>query len=154
MLRKILLTLSLLSVSVSVFAQQSRHFTFHYAFTVKNVPFGKRVRIWIPAAQSDDYQEIKIVSVKGDLTLKETRESKDGNEIYFAETTGASAPELHFDIEYDVTPPRTHRFESHAKAIQVCAESHRAHSGSAARCAGPGHRHSRRASGQSHGGQK
>ena len=103
MLRKILLTLSLLSVSVSVFAQQPRHFTFHYAFTVKNVPFGKRVRIWIPAAQSDNYQEIKIVSVKGDLALKKTRESKDRNEIYFAETTGVSAPELHFDIEYDVT---------------------------------------------------
>jgi transglutaminase-like putative cysteine protease len=103
MLRKILLTLSLLSVCVSAFAQESRHFTFHYAFTVKNVPFGKRVRVWIPAAQSDGFQQVKIVSVKGDLALKETRESRDGNEIYFAETTGASAPELHFDIEYDVT---------------------------------------------------
>lgn len=103
MLRKTLLTLSLLSGSVFVFAQESRHFTFHYAFTVKNVPTGKRVRVWIPAAQSDAFQEIKIVSVKGDLALKKTHESKDGNEIYFAEATGASAPELHFDLEYDVT---------------------------------------------------
>jgi transglutaminase-like putative cysteine protease len=103
MLRKILLTLSLLSVSVFVFAEQPRHFTFHYAFTVKNLPSGKRVRVWIPAAQSDTFQEVKIVSVKGDLPLKKTRESKDGIEIYFAETSDASAPELHFDIEYDVT---------------------------------------------------
>jgi transglutaminase-like putative cysteine protease len=103
MLRKILLTLSLLSGSVFVFAQESRHFTFHYAFTVKNVPTGKRVRVWIPAARSDAFQEVKIVSVKGDLALKKTRESKNGNEIYFAETTGASAPEMHFDIESDVT---------------------------------------------------
>jgi len=103
MLRKMLLTLSLISLSVSVFAQQSRHLTFHYAFTVKNVPFGKRVRIWIPAAQSDDYQEVIIVSASGNLPLKKTRESKYGNQIYFTETSKSTASELHFDIEYDVT---------------------------------------------------
>ena len=56
---------------------------------MKNLPAGKKVRIWIPAAQSDAYQEVKIVSAKGDLPLKKTRESKYGNEIYFAETSSA-----------------------------------------------------------------
>ncbi|MGC1644799.1 MAG: transglutaminase domain-containing protein [Candidatus Sulfotelmatobacter sp.] len=88
-------------VLVSV-AQESRQFTFHYAFAVKNLPAGKRVRIWIPAAQSDAYQEVKIVSAKGDLPLKKTHESKFGNEIYFAESESATQPELHFDVEYDV----------------------------------------------------
>jgi transglutaminase-like putative cysteine protease len=88
-------------VLVSV-AQDSRQFTFHYAFAVKNLPAGKRVRIWIPAAQSDAYQEVKIVSVKGDLPLKKTHESKFGNEMYFAESESATQPELHFDVEYDV----------------------------------------------------
>ena len=83
-------------------AQDSRHFTFHYAFAVKKLPAGKRVRIWIPAAQSDAYQEVKIVSAKGDLPLKKTHESKFGNEIYFAESESATQPELHFDVEYDV----------------------------------------------------
>ena len=69
----------------SSFAQDSRHFTFHYAFTVKNLPAGKKVRIWIPAAQSDAFQEVKIVSARGDLSLKKTRESKYGNEIYYAQ---------------------------------------------------------------------
>src|SRR5271169_1871446 len=87
-------------VLVSV-AQDSRQFTFHYAFAVKNLPAGKRVRIWIPAAQSDAYQEVKIVSAKGDLALKKTHESKNGNEIYYAEAAAAQ-PELHFDVEYDV----------------------------------------------------
>jgi transglutaminase-like putative cysteine protease len=91
------LTFSLISV-----AQESRHFTFHYAFTVKNLPAGKRVRIWIPAAQSDAYQEVKIFSAKGDLPVKKTHESKYGNEIYYAETSSATHPELHFDVEYDV----------------------------------------------------
>jgi transglutaminase-like putative cysteine protease len=95
-----LIALTVLTV-LSTFAQESRHFTFHYSFAVKNLPAGKRVRIWIPVAQSDAYQEVKIISAKGDLPLERTREAKHGDEIYFAET-GKAAPELHFDIEYDV----------------------------------------------------
>ena len=103
MLRQLCVSLSLLlAFTLASVAQDSRHFTFHYGFTVKNLPAGKKVRIWIPAAQSDPYQEIKVVSAKGDLPLKKTRESKFGNEIYFAETGSAIQPELHFDVEYDV----------------------------------------------------
>jgi transglutaminase-like putative cysteine protease len=85
-----------------LFSQESRHFTFHYTFTVKNVPAGKNVRVWIPAAQSDAFQEVKVIFAKGDLPLKKTREAKYGNEIYFGEANKAAIPELHFDVEYDV----------------------------------------------------
>src|SRR5438309_11923272 len=102
MLRKSCLLLSLFLLSYSAFTQDSRHFTFQYGFTVKNLPAGKKVRIWIPAAQSDAYQEIKVVSAKGDLPLKKTRESKFGDEIYFAQTARATQQELHFEVEYDV----------------------------------------------------
>lgn len=103
MLRKLRVLLSLfIALALSSIAQDSRHFTFHYDFTVKNSPAGKKVRIWIPAAQSDAYQEVKVVSAKGDLPVRKTRESKYGNEIYYAETSGATQPELHFSVEYDV----------------------------------------------------
>ncbi len=103
MLRKICILSSLLFAFALVsVAQDSRHFTFHYAFTVKNLPAGKKVRIWIPAAQSDAYQEVKIISASGDLPLKKSRELKFGDEIYFAETGSATPEELHFDVEYDV----------------------------------------------------
>jgi len=102
MLRKFCVLSSLLFVfALSALAQDSRHFTFHYSFTVRNLSSGKKVRIWIPAAQSDAYQEVKIISAKGDLPLKKTSESKYGNQIYYAETSSAQ-PELHFDLEYDV----------------------------------------------------
>lgn len=101
MLRKFCVSLSLLVMPLVASAQQSRHLTFHYAFTVKNLPANKKVRIWIPAAHSDAFQEVTVVSAKGDLPLRKTREAKYGNEILFAETKNA-APELHFDIEYDV----------------------------------------------------
>jgi transglutaminase-like putative cysteine protease len=103
MLRKLCVLLSLLfALALTTLAQESRHFTFHYSFTVKNLTSGKKVRIWIPAAQSDAYQEVKIVSAKGDLPLKKARESKYGNQTYFAETDQAAQPEIHFDVEYDV----------------------------------------------------
>src|SRR5580700_1035269 len=102
MLRKLCVLSSLFFVfALYALAQDSRHFTFHYAFTVRNLPAGKKVRIWIPEAHSDAYQEVKVVSVQGDLPLKETSESKFGNKIYYAETS-RSQPELHFDVEYDV----------------------------------------------------
>ncbi len=103
MLRKLCVLSSLFLVfAPSVFAQDSRHFTFHYAFTVRNLSAGKRVQIWFPAAQSDAYQEVKVISTRGDLPLKKISESRFGNQIYFAETSGSTQPELHFDVEYDV----------------------------------------------------
>src|ERR1700730_119425 len=77
MLRKQLLLLSLFVVTAGVApAQETRHFTFHYGFSVKNVPSGERFRVWIPAAHSDEFQEVKPVLANGDLGLKKTHESK------------------------------------------------------------------------------
>ena len=100
--RKLCVLLSLFALTLVSPAQDSRHFTFHYGFTVKNLPAGKKVRIWIPAAQSDAFRGWKVVSAKGDLPLKKTRDSKYGNEIYFAETGSSAQPELHFDLTYNV----------------------------------------------------
>lgn len=102
MLRRICVLFSLLFICVGGYAQESRHFTFHYAFTVKNAPTGKKLRVWIPAAQTDSFQEVKIVSFTGDLPLKKTHDAKRGNEILYAEATKNSKPDLHFDVEYDV----------------------------------------------------
>ncbi len=103
MLRKLCVLSGVIFVAtLSLAAQDSRHFTFHYAFTVKNLPAGQKIHIWIPEAHSDAYQEVKVVSAHGDLPLKRTSESKSGNQIYYAETVSAQ-PELHFEIEYDVT---------------------------------------------------
>ena len=103
MLRKIALVFALLlMVAFQASAQATRHFTFHYAFTVKDIPAGARVRIWFPAAHSDDYQQLRVVSATGDLPLKKTRESRFGNESYFAEASKPKSGDLHFEVVYDV----------------------------------------------------
>jgi transglutaminase-like putative cysteine protease len=101
------LLVSLCMVATFAPAQETRHVTFHYGFTVRNLPAGERVRVWIPAAHSDAYQEVKIISANGDLPLKKTHESRFGNEMYYAETAKAKDAELHFEIVYDVV--RTER---------------------------------------------
>ena len=99
MLRRIL---AVFLLSISAWAQGARHFTFRYGFTVKDLPAGQRVRVWIPAAHSDDFQEVKVVSAAGDLHLKKNREPRFGNEMYYAETGKASQATLHFEVVYDV----------------------------------------------------
>src|SRR5271167_873617 len=100
MLRKVL---SFAALSLFVFAtiapaQETRHFTFHYGFTVKDIPAGEKVRIWLPEAHSDQFQAVKVVSANGDLSLKKTHESKYGNDIYYAEASKAKQAELHFEV--------------------------------------------------------
>jgi transglutaminase-like putative cysteine protease len=103
MLRKIFVAAVLLLLSVSAaLAQSSRHFTYHYAFTVKDIPAGQPVRVWFPAAQRDNYQEVRVVSIAGDLKLRRTREPRFGNEMYYAETSKAPAGDLRFAVDYDV----------------------------------------------------
>lgn len=107
MLRKLVVLIILcFALSLGALGQAARHFTFQYGFTVKDVPADERVRIWFPAARSDQYQEIRVISATGDLPLKITRESRFGDEIYYAESSRRKAEnkagDLHFEVVYDV----------------------------------------------------
>src|SRR5271163_1664607 len=83
-------------------AQKERHFSFHYAFTVKNVSPGERVRVWIPLAHSDAFQDVKVVSKIGDLTLRQVRQPEYGNEVLYAEIAKADKADYKFSVDYDV----------------------------------------------------
>src|SRR5271167_3710391 len=96
MLRRSLLSLLLVFLSLSALAQNERHFTFHYAFTVKNVSPGERVRVWVPLAHSDAFQDVTIVSKSGDLPLKQVHQPEYGNEVLYAEAAKADKGEYKF----------------------------------------------------------
>src|SRR3979411_409889 len=92
MLRRSLLSLLLALSSLPAIAQpaptqKERRFNFHYAFKVKNVSPGERVRAWIPLAHSDAFQDVKVTSKSGDLPLKEIRQREYGNEVLYAEAS-------------------------------------------------------------------
>src|ERR1700738_1320274 len=107
MLRRSLLALllvlsALLPIAQPAPAQKERHFNFHYAFTVKNINPGERVRVWIPLAHSDAFQDVKVSSKSGDLPLKQVRQPEYGNEVLYAETSKADKGEYKFSVDYDV----------------------------------------------------
>src|SRR6202161_1615602 len=83
-------------------SQKERHFTFHYAFALKNVNRGERVRVWIPLAHSDAFQDVKVTSKSGDLPLKQVRQPEYGNEVLYAETSKADEDDYKFSVDYDV----------------------------------------------------
>jgi hypothetical protein len=99
--RKLSLFLLLL-LPLPALAQQSRHFTFHYAFTVRGVQPGQKLELWFPQAHSDAFQQVKIVSVTGDLPLKATREPRFGDRIFHAIVPKTAKDEYTFDVTYDV----------------------------------------------------
>src|SRR5258706_8627900 len=102
MLRQALLSLLLVLSCLPAFAQKGRHFNFHYTFTVKNVNAGDRVRVWIPLAHSDGFQEVRVVSRNGDLQVRQVRQPEYGNEVQYAETSKADKGEYKFSVDYDV----------------------------------------------------
>jgi len=107
MLRQSLLFLLLVLSFLPAFAQptlaqKERHFNLHYVFTVKNVSPGERVRIWIPLAHSDVFQDVRVTSKSGDLPLRQVRQSEYGNEVLYAETAKADKGEYKFSVDYDV----------------------------------------------------
>lgn len=81
---------------------KSRHFVFEYNFTVRNTEPGKPMQVWFPLAESDQFQQIKILSQTGDLPLQETREPEYGNHMLYAHTDKADKAEYHFSVKYDV----------------------------------------------------
>src|ERR1700683_5329346 len=102
MMRRPLLSLLLLFLSLPALAQNERHCTFHYAFTVKNVSPGERLRVWIPLAHSDAFQEVKVISKSGDLPLNQVRQPEYGNEVLYAEASRPDKDEYNFSVDYDV----------------------------------------------------
>ena len=102
MLRRSLLSLLLVVSSLPTFAENQRHFSFRYTFTVKNVSPGERVRIWIPLAHSDAFQDVKVTSKSGDLKIREVHQPEYDNEVLYAESSKADKDEYKFSVEYDV----------------------------------------------------
>ena len=105
--------------------QNARHFTFHYAFTVKNVPAGERLRVWIPLAHSDAYQDVKVTARSGDLPLREVRQFEYGNEVLYAETAKSDKEEYKFSVDYDVVR-REHVVLVNGKFVPGTANAHAA----------------------------
>ena len=101
-MRELVLCLVVFLSPLLSLAQQSRHFIFHYAFTIGDIPQGKRVEIWFPAAHSDAFQEVSVLQITGDLPVTKTRERRFGNILFHTVAPAATKQEYSFDVAYSV----------------------------------------------------
>ena len=88
--------------AASAQTSRQRHFEFTYAFTVHAPERGKPLKVWFPIPTSDSWQRVQVISARGDLPMKHTRESEYGDNIYYAATPKAEHDEYHFEVVYDV----------------------------------------------------
>ena len=79
-----------------------RRFAFHYAFTIKDVPAGKELHVWIPLAHADAFQDVQVVSKTGDLKLRKMPDDEYGNVVLYAEADTEKVRDYRFSIDYDV----------------------------------------------------
>lgn len=86
------------------FSAPSRTFRFTYNFTVKDIPAGaKRVRVWVPVAQTDQHQTVRVLAVKAPGETKMTEEPEYGNRMMYAEIQNPTSSKAEFTLEYEVT---------------------------------------------------
>jgi transglutaminase-like putative cysteine protease len=89
---------------VQKFSPPSRTFRFTYSFTVKDIPPGtKLVRVWIPVAQTDEHQAVRLVETKAAGKTQTAREPEYGNKILYAELQNPSQNSASFTLVYEVT---------------------------------------------------
>ena len=109
---RVLTSLSLVCVLISVspaaekppFLPPSRTFEFIYSFAIKNIPDGARVvRVWVPVAQSDQHQTVKVVNIKAPAPTQITEEPEYGNKVLYVEIKNPPSGRVEFTLEYEVT---------------------------------------------------
>jgi len=88
--------------ALNSFGEQTRKFTFYYAFTVRGIEPRQKIEIWFPAAHTDAFQSVRIVAVTGYLPLTKDKETKFGNTLFHALTPETIKGEYTFNVEYEV----------------------------------------------------
>jgi transglutaminase-like putative cysteine protease len=86
------------------FGPPARTFLFTYHFTVKDIPAGaKRVRVWVPLAQTDQHQIIRILRMEAPVKIEAMKELEYGNRMIYAEIENPSSDKAEFTVEYKIT---------------------------------------------------
>ena len=79
----------------------SRSFQFSYGGTFADLPAGKTIRVWLPVAQSNRQQSVRVAQTKLPSPLR-TNPDSYGNKIGYFEFKGPKSGMADFKIVYDV----------------------------------------------------
>lgn len=80
---------------------KKRHFLFSYKVKVKDIPQGE-MRLWIPVAQSNGEQTVRLAKVTAPVPLEPKKEGEYGNSLLYGRVK-VPAKELEIELQYEVT---------------------------------------------------
>ena len=84
----------------------SRTFVFNYGALIKDLPADAKVRVWLPMPQSNDHQQVKIVSTQIPGDAQAAQEKKYGNKVLYFEPNESG--DVDFRISYLITRKEVH----------------------------------------------
>ena len=80
---------------------KSRSFSFRYGATIKEVPAGAKVQVWIPIAETNNDQTVELVEKSSPTPWKFHRDTTYQNRLAFFQTKSTEQP-IQFSLEYVV----------------------------------------------------
>jgi transglutaminase-like putative cysteine protease len=84
-------------------AAKSRTFLFTYATSIRDVPAGSAVRVWLPVPPSNRDQDVTIVAKELPAEGRMGKETKYGNTILYVEAKAPQGKPLNLSVTYRVT---------------------------------------------------
>ena len=82
--------------------KKEREFQFTYGATMKALPDGAKVRVWVPIPASDLHQTAELIQFEGDGQLQQQTGEKYGNAIGYFELTAGESGQSTFEFTYQV----------------------------------------------------
>lgn len=79
-----------------------RAFEFHYGATIKELPEGARVKVWIPVAENNPQQTVELKNAASPATLNYGRDAEHQNKIGSFEFVANEANEATFELIYEI----------------------------------------------------
>ena len=99
-----------------------RSFRFHYSVTITELPPRSQARIWIPVAESNAHQQVKVIQTNFPAEPQVTVEKTYGNKVFYFEAAANEKGEIPLDVVYEVTrtevtPETGHAFDKRNREL-------------------------------------
>lgn len=106
----------------------TRNFTFRYRFRVtglqpKNYGANDLIRVWLPCASSNEWQDVKRLKATAPAKISENTETRHGNRLLFFETKVPVSGEFFVEIPYEVS--RREVLRKGAQATETLTDAER-----------------------------
>ncbi len=103
-MRRVLILVTLLLSSVSLFAENAKTFEATYTATVGNVPAGlPELDVWIPLPASRGWQQVSNVIIDAPFTFKRRTEKEFGNQYAYATIPNPPGGDLTVQVRFTAT---------------------------------------------------